>query len=97
MRLSRPCYDKPHRCPGRNGGGMTYPKVYRCEAGFITTSGRDRYGDARGPAQARWRFGRCNECDVVTWPWVTRRLDPSHWRSEIAHRINMLRIKYRRR
>lgn len=57
MRLSRPCYDKPHRCPGWAGGGMKYAKTERCHGGHVT---------ARSP----WWFGRCDTCGVVTWPWV---------------------------
>ena len=33
MRISRPCYDKPYRCPGWAGGGMRYAKVDRCSNG----------------------------------------------------------------
>jgi hypothetical protein len=30
---SRPCYNKPHRCPGWVGGGMTSAMVDRCPDG----------------------------------------------------------------
>lgn len=56
MRLSRPCYDKSHRCPGWAGGGGKYAKVKKCKHGRITF----KYG-----------FGRCNVCDVIVLPsWV---------------------------
>lgn len=67
-RLSRPCYDKPWRCPGWAGGGMRYARRDRCNDGRMT--GWD--GEQRCPA---WRFHRCTTCDVITWPYVTRWLD----------------------
>lgn len=70
MRLSRPCYDKPWRCPGWAGGGMRYAKRERCADGRV--SGWD--------SPARWPhlwFHRCGECGVVTLPFATRWLDPS--------------------
>lgn len=66
MRLSRPCYDKFHRCPGWVGGGPRYPRgESRCGSGRINAY------DAR---LWKWRFWPCNTCDVVVWPYVTRYL-----------------------
>jgi hypothetical protein len=74
MRLSRPCYDKSHRCPGWAGGGMRSAKVDRCRDGRV---GGGRYYE--GPAW-RWRFHRCDVCDVVTLPDVVRWLDFRWWK-----------------
>lgn len=83
MRLSRPCYDKPHHCPGWAGGGMRYSKVDRCglvpAAGVVMVRG-DRN---RGPGMEPWRFGRCDTCRTITWPYITRWLDPT-WTVEWA-------------
>lgn len=73
MRFSRPCYDKPWRCPGWAGGGERYAKVDRCEDGRML-------GWDGEHAHPQWRFHRCDTCDVVTWPYVTRWLDWRHWR-----------------
>jgi hypothetical protein len=27
----------------------------------------------------RWRFYRCDTCDVITWPIVTKWLDRRYW------------------
>lgn len=65
MRLSRGCYDKFHRCPGWNGGGPKWPKgPTRCDSGRIQVDYSARWW--------RFRFWRCNECDVVVWPYATR-------------------------
>ena len=63
MRISRPCYDKRHRCPGWAGGGMLFAKVTRCNGGYIT------YGQSRCnkcdvvvlPSFVRW----------ADWRWVS--------------------------
>ncbi len=68
MRLSRPCYDKPWRCPGWAGGGMRYAKRDRCEDGRM-----------HGWDGQRWphlRFHRCDTCDVITIPYALRWLSP---------------------
>lgn len=91
LRLSRPCYDKPWRCPGWAGGGMRYPKADRCESGSISM-----WND---PSRfVRFRFGRCTQCGVVTLPWVTRHLDPTHWKFAVrsAWREVKWRIESRR-
>ena len=82
MRLSRPCYDKPHRCPGWAGGGWRSAKADRCDGGTIRVrvpmeGCRDEW---EYPGTRPWRFGFCNECDVRTWPRVTRHIDPTYWR-----------------
>lgn len=82
MRLSRPCYDKPHRCPGWAGGGWRSAAQYTCVNGSIRTRVRDDLiGDFGYPGDQRWRFGHCNHCNVVTWPVaLCHTLDPSWWK-----------------
>lgn len=66
-RLSRPCYDKAHRCPGWAGGGPKYPRgESRCDGGRINAY------DYKG-----WWFGVCNKCNVVTLPYRTVKIAPS--------------------
>lgn len=71
MRISRPCYDKYHRCPGWNGGGIHSAKVYRCDGGYIS------YPENR--LWKWWRFNRCPKCGVIVLPYATRYLDGSYW------------------
>jgi hypothetical protein len=72
-RLSRHCYDKPHRCPGWAGGGARHAKVNRCpDGGYIALHYATRAW--------KWRFHRCNKCDVLCWPIVVRELDWRWWR-----------------
>lgn len=72
FRISRPCYDKFHRCPGWAGGGMRYAKVRRCDSGYI------RYFDEeRTDRLWKWRLYRCQKCRVIVLPYMTRWLD---WR-----------------
>lgn len=74
MRLSRPCYNKPHRCPGWAGGGELYAKVQRCEGGRLNGLHEKRLW--------RWRFNRCGSCDVVVLPYAVRLLDWRWWQTE---------------
>lgn len=64
MRISRPCYDKYHRCPGWAGGGWKYPKKNsrypECDSGSIKVDYEDRFW--------MWKFWKCNKCDVVVFP-----------------------------
>jgi hypothetical protein len=103
MRLSRPCYDKAHRCPGENGGGIHYAKVYRCSGGRITVrrapmSGVEIIEEAEGwfnphPAAHPLRFGHCDKCDVVTWPYAIRYVDPTNVVSEIRWLVRKAKWK----
>jgi hypothetical protein len=72
VRLSRHCYDKPHRCPGWAGGGWTWAKVRRCDAGRIDIDHTSHW-------TRNWRFHRCDTCGVVCWPIVLQQLDPTYW------------------
>lgn len=84
MRISRPCYDKYHRCPGRNGGGMHYAKVQRCERGML---------DYPQGFWWRFKFNRCAECKVIVFPWAIRYADWTWLRREPSRL--MQRIKDR--
>jgi len=73
MRVSRPCYDKYHRCPGWAGGGLKYAKADRCPGhGYVRT-----YGETRMRRLWKWRFHRCDKCGVIVLPYMTRWLDPA--------------------
>lgn len=87
MYVRRQCYDKPHRCPGWNGGGMRYPRDAdqprrwwqqrtRCEGGYL-------WARSLSDPWRNWRWHRCTRCDVLALPYVTRYFDPAWWRSEI--------------
>lgn len=80
MRISRPCYDKPHRCPGWIGGGDNFPKKDRCENGSIIF-GPDGYSRFW-----QFKFGKCTKCDVRTIPWVLTKLSPWRWRRGLKYR-----------
>lgn len=92
MRISRPCYDKPHRCPGWAGGGVRSAKVDRCkgDGGYVRTRPRWKpvdddpeifpeggYEDDH-PGSNQWRFGRCDGCGVRTWPYAVRWISPRY-------------------
>jgi hypothetical protein len=85
FRISRPCWNKPHRCPGWTGGGYKYPKNSRCDNGRISTKPRIiRIGnfepyETDHPGSNSWRIGKCNKCNVVTIPWALRYLDPRYY------------------
>lgn len=90
MRLSRPCYDKPHRCPGWAGGGWKSGNdKHPCNSGSIRTRkpDPDYAGEFIYPSTAKWRPGYCvgsrhtgaPPCGVVTIPWGLRYLDPRWW------------------
>lgn len=78
FRVSRPCYDKFHRCPGWAGGGMRYAKVRRCNNGYIGHWNRE--GLLRLWA---WRLYRCPKCRVIVLPYMIRWLDISWWKFKI--------------
>jgi hypothetical protein len=71
MRVSRPCYDKMHRCPGWAGGGTRFAKMNRCEGGSLTG-----VYDRRA---WKWRPIRCPECGVLVLPYVVRWADWRWW------------------
>lgn len=77
-RLSRGCYDKFHRCPGWNGGGPKYAKVKRCDDGRIEVDYDNRWW--------AWKFWPCDTCNVLVWPYHTRKLSLPWWKFELTHR-----------
>jgi hypothetical protein len=79
MRISRPCYDKPHRCPGWIGGGDKLAKVKRCDGGRINVYGSKLW---------RWKFGKCNTCDVRTIPWAFCQIFPANLKYRIKRAWN---------
>ena len=90
MRLSRPCYDKMHRCPGWAGGGNRYARVQRCTDGRLVGA----HDDTLYTKCLWWlRFNRCTACDVLVLPYAVRFLDPTNWRSEI--RMQLMRLENR--
>lgn len=82
-RLSRPCYDKPHRCPGWAGGGWMYAKKDLCpedDGGYW-----DEYQQKPGYIKInyesiwwKWKFHTCRACNVLIFPYVVRW---TSWRS----------------
>jgi len=80
VRLSRPCYDKMHRCPGWAGGGNRHARVQRCDNGRLRGSIDGSLYERR---LWRWRFNRCTVCDVLVLPCAVRYVDPSNWWLEI--------------
>lgn len=77
MRISRPCYDKMHRCPGWAGGGTRSARVDRCADGrLVGTRNGDLYAGRFWPL----RFNRCDTCDVLVLPSAVRWVDPGWWR-----------------
>lgn len=68
-RISRPCYDKYHRCPGWAGSGMKFARVDRCEGGHVQSDPNERLWG--------WRFHRCDTCDLIVLPYHIRWLDAS--------------------
>ena len=86
MKISRPCYDKYHRCPQWAGGGIYGAKVNRCEDGSVIVP----YGQRLW----RWRFHRCNECNVLVLPYMIRRVDLQYAYAEIV--LHIFNWRYRR-
>lgn len=85
MRLSRPCYDKMHRCPGWAGGGMRGARRDRCPNGRLR-----REGTLEGIYAGRlWRlrFNRCDTCDVLVLPYAVCWLDPGWWCYSLLRRL----------
>lgn len=76
FRISRPCYDKPRRCPGWAGGGTRYARVRRCDSGYINYYLRKDDPDKAKRLWA-WRLNQCPKCGVWVLPYVVRWLD---WR-----------------
>lgn len=85
-KLSRPCYDQSHRCPGGVGGGMSSPKTIHCRNGYITVgiskaelAVLDFEGDAWRGYPHWFALGQCTRCDVRVLPSWVRKFDPTWW------------------
>lgn len=76
--ISRPCYDKYHRCPGWAGGGMKFAKTKFCRNGGSLTRVIN-YDDPWW----RWKTHRCPECSVLILPYMIRYTSPREWWWEI--------------
>jgi hypothetical protein len=83
MRLSRPCYDKMHRCPGWAGGGMRFARHDRCVNGRLRPRGRREHIYAG--RLWRLRLNRCDTCDVLALPYAVRWMDP-RWLTYVLRR-----------
>lgn len=94
MRISRPCYDKCHRCPGWIGGGLKFAKVDRCDNGKITFPFNKSF-TFLGKYCRVTGFGHCNRCDVLVLPYSIRLLDPTYWKCEIVYKIDSIKWKLR--
>lgn len=95
MRISRPCYDKAHRCPGWAGGGLKYPKVDKCDSGYITFKRDFSYSkilylfNFEPYLNIRLTgFGRCSKCNVLVLPYQIRYIDPTWIKSEIYYKFS---------
>lgn len=73
MKISRPCYNKMHQCPGWAGGGMKFAEVTRCDSGSLG----DELYDKR---LWKWRTNRCGTCGLLVLPCMVRWVDPGWWR-----------------
>lgn len=87
MRISRPCYDKFHRCPGWAGGGERYAKVQRCEGGHLP----DSCYEGR---LWKWRINRCETCGVYVLPYLVRWVDWRNWNVVVRRAARDLRYRW---
>jgi hypothetical protein len=89
MRISRPCYDKYHRCPGWAGGGTKGAKVDRCpRTGYVDiyyhALGNGNWTEFDKPKTLwKWRIHRCIKCGVYVLPHHIRWLDWRWWKWEM--------------
>jgi hypothetical protein len=91
--ISRPCYNKFHRCPGGSGGGIHSARVEQCDGGYL--------GAHYDAPHWKWRVTRCPKCDVLVLPYMIRYLDPAYllkWElTRVPGRIGDSRRRRRRR
>jgi hypothetical protein len=78
--ISRPCYDKHHRCPGWAGGGMKFAKKKFCYTGG-SLARVINYDDPWW----RWKTHKCPECGVVVLPYMIRYTSPREWWWKLRH------------
>jgi hypothetical protein len=90
VRISRPCYDKFHRCPGWVGGGPRHPRgESRCDGGRINVDYQNRMW--------KWRAWSCNTCDVVVLPYASRWLSVPWWIRETRYAAREVAYRWRNR
>lgn len=82
-RLSRPCYDKFHRCPGWVGGGMKLAHRDRCDGGRIRVDYDNRWW--------AWKFWPCDTCNVLVLPYHSRKLSLPWLRWELKRKVRYWR------
>lgn len=98
IRLSRPCYDKPHRCPGWAGGGVRSARVYRCTSdNGGGGSLRGGYYYERGLLPWSLRFSYHRPCRTLVLPYVVRHVDPGWWRWKLRWMLLDVRDRWRDR
>ena len=83
LRISRPCYDKMHRCPGWAGGGMRFAKYDLCPGGGYITYLTTEPGGEVIKSHWKWRVNQCPKCSVYVLPYVIRYVDLRWWRWEV--------------
>jgi hypothetical protein len=90
LNVSRPCYDKRHRCPGSVGGGMKSAKVELCHGGYVN------HPSTLDPNRraSNWEFGRCKKCGVLVLPSNIQYVDPSNWPWLVRSMIRDIKWKY---
>lgn len=87
-RISRPCYDKMHRCPGWAGGGTRYARQQICFGGHL--------GDGIYYRKTWWlRLNRCKDCRLLVLPFAVRYVDWRFWQDSIVVRWWNVRRWYR--
>lgn len=95
-RWSRPCYDKPRRCPGWAGGGWKYARVTTCpeeKPGGFWDNLMD--GKPRGYLPIdydshwwQWKVHTCPDCGVKVLPYVVSWTSWRTWWLEIRFARN---------
>lgn len=89
MRISRPCYNKPHRCPGWAGGGMRYAKVDRCVNGYLPD-------EMCQQKFRRLKMHQCEACGVFVLPLAIQYVDPLWWHYKLFRVWSEIRYRIRR-
>jgi hypothetical protein len=93
VRISRPCWDKPHRCPGWAGAGWKFPKEDYCPPsgekpgyverrmfkGYFKVVRFGRHYKVLQFNATTFMFGKCNRCGVITLPYFLRKFDPRYY------------------
>lgn len=79
--ISRPCYDKPRRCPGWAGGGWWGARHSYCrDGGYLPIDYDDPWW--------QWKTHTCPKCGVVVLPYKVRLLSPRTWWYKVRYARN---------